>query len=131
MSEEGQDVDVNFNDGNSPSKNDDSDFAETFHDANGSNHSAQKINSGDVSSHIGVGKYAKTNIIFHVISAIFVVFSCICVSLIILVIYGYKISDITQSIKDIWSVFTPILTLSLGYLFGKRVDKKGQDKVKA
>lgn len=90
--------------------------------------SASMPEPGDVASHIGTGKYAKTNIIWYVISAVFVTFSCICISLVVLVIYDYKINDITQSIKDVWSVFTPILTLSLGYLFGKRVDKRGERK---
>lgn len=71
---------------------------------------------------IGTGKHAKTNIIWYIISSILVIFSCICISLFILVFYNYKISEVSQSIKDIWSVFTPIITLSLGYLFGKKTN---------
>lgn len=71
---------------------------------------------------IGTGKHAKTNIIWYVISSILVIFSCICISLFVLVLYNYKISEVSQSIKDIWSVFTPIITLSLGYLFGKKTN---------
>ncbi|EMR7550479.1 hypothetical protein WJ752_004605, partial [Salmonella enterica] len=76
--------------------------------------------TGGMSDNVGVGKHAQTNIIWYIISSTFIVFSCIAAALVILVVYGYNISEVTQSIKDIWSVFTPILTLSLGYLFGKQ-----------
>lgn len=28
--------------------------------------------------------------------------------------------DVISELKDVWSIFTPILTLALGYAFGKR-----------
>ena len=28
--------------------------------------------------------------------------------------------DVVSALKDVWSIFTPILTLALGYAFGKR-----------
>lgn len=80
----------------------------------------KKGDVGLMSNNVGTGKYAKTNIIWYIVSATFVVFSCICISFIILLVYGYEITGLTQSIKDVWGVFTPILTLSLGYLFGKQ-----------
>lgn len=88
---------------------------------------------GNMSDSVGVGKHAKTNIIWYVVSATFVIFSCIALALIILMVYGYKINDITQSIKDIWGIFTPILTLALGYLFGeqKRNSKSRKNKREA
>jgi len=87
----------------------------------------KRSSHGNYSDVIGTGKHAKTNIIWYMVSGVLVIFSCICVSLVILVIYRYNISEITQSIKDIWSVFTPIITLSLGYLFGKKSSATKKD----
>lgn len=39
--------------------------------------------------------------------------------MIVLSICAYNCEDGISKIKDIWSIGTPILTLSLGYLFGK------------
>lgn len=85
---------------------------------------------GAMSGNVGTGKYAKTNIIWYIVSATFVVFSCITAAFIVMSIYGYEIKDTSQSIKDIWGIFTPILTLALGYLFGKQgsVQKKNRKK---
>lgn len=86
------------------------------------------LSPGNLSNNVGVGKHAKTNIIWYIVSATFVIFSCIAASLVILIIYGYQITDITQSIKDVWGIFTPILTLALGYLFGEQAKDKAKDK---
>lgn len=34
--------------------------------------------------------------------------------------------DIIAELKDVWSIFTPMLTLTLGYAFGKRGDNKSE-----
>lgn len=80
----------------------------------------EKPEKGKMSDSVGTGKHAQTNIIWYIVSAIFVVFSCICSTLVVMSIYGYEINPVVQSIKDVWGVFTPILTLALGYLFGKQ-----------
>jgi len=81
---------------------------------------------GSMAGSVGTGKHAKTNIIWYIVSASFVVFSCIVSSLVVMTIYGYNVSSLSQDIKDIWGIFTPILTLALGYLFGKegKIKKK-------
>ncbi|AZP43681.1 hypothetical protein EJP81_18245 [Rahnella aquatilis] len=89
----------------------------------------KKPERGSMSGNVGTGKYAQTNIIWYIVSAIFVVFSCLAAALIVLSIYGYQISELSQSIKDIWGVFTPILTLALGYLFGKQGKVKNKKKI--
>lgn len=86
------------------------------------------VNNGVISDSIGTGKHAKTNIIWSIISSVLIIFSCICVCLFVLVIYRYNISDLTNSIKDVWSVFTPIITLGLGYLFGKKNNTNVKEK---
>lgn len=73
-----------------------------------------------MADNVGTGRHAQTNIIWYIVSATFVVFSCICSALVVMSIYGYEIKTLLDSIKDIWGVFTPILTLALGYLFGKQ-----------
>lgn len=91
------------------------------------NNNENSGHSGVMSNSVGTGKYAKTNIIWYIVSASFVVFSCISIALFVLVVYGYGISELTQSIKDMWGIFTPVLTLSLGYLFGKQGRSKQKD----
>lgn len=51
------------------------------------------------------------------ITAIICVF--VLIGMITLSIIAYDCNDGISKIKDIWSIGTPILTLSLGYLFGK------------
>ncbi|HGA3141950.1 TPA: hypothetical protein ACIR59_004264 [Enterobacter hormaechei] len=80
----------------------------------------EKHEKGKMADNVGTGRHAQTNIIWYIVSATFVVFSCICSALVVMSIYGYEIKTVLDSIKDIWGVFTPILTLALGYLFGKQ-----------
>ena len=87
-------------------------------------------NNGKYGDEIGTGKHAKTNIIWYIISAIFVVFSCISICIFVLEVNGFDIDKFSQSVKDLWGGFTPILTLSLGYLFGKKSVVKKEDDIK-
>lgn len=82
---------------------------------------------GTLSQPVGTGKHARTNIIWYIVSAIFVIFSCISSALIIMSIYGKDTKAVSESIKDIWGVFTPVLTLALGYLFGKQKTQKKKE----
>lgn len=67
---------------------------------------------------IGRGEDAKNSVIWHVIFTTFCIFSCIVSSLLIIDLYRTKGSGSLRIVKEIWSIFTPILTLSLGYMFG-------------
>ncbi|MDM3290057.1 hypothetical protein OGW02_10425 [Citrobacter sp. Ce105] len=73
---------------------------------------------GEYAKNIGTGNHAKTNVIYYIVSTTLVIFGCITASLIIIHIFGYSVTDLVSDIKDLWMVFTPIITLGLGYLFG-------------
>lgn len=80
--------------------------------------------TGSLSNPVGTGKHARTNIIWYIVSATFVIFSCIASAMIVMDIYGFNTKGLSENIKDMWGMFTPVITLSLGYLFGKQGKKK-------
>lgn len=70
---------------------------------------------------IGSGENAKNNISFTIIVSSFI---CIGVfTLFVLIDYWWlHCSDnktISEEIKEVWTMVTPLLTLTLGYVFGK------------
>ena len=73
---------------------------------------------GQVAKIIGSGENAQNSIVYKTIAWSFisgVLFSAI--------IFGYIVykgdGSPVDSIKNIWSIFIPVITLSLGYIFGK------------
>jgi len=82
--------------------------------------------SGEMSRNFGTGENAKINLILYIISTTLVIFSSIAAAIIVSNIFGFKTDEIIQYIKDLWSVFTPIITLGLGYLFG--ATKRNEEK---
>ncbi|MBV1823391.1 hypothetical protein [Komagataeibacter oboediens] len=80
---------------------------------------------------IGRGEDAKNSVIWHVIFTTFCIFSCATASLLIIDLFKTKGDRSLQIVKDIWSIFTPIITLSLGYMFGsdsmKRKNTSGEN----
>ena len=76
---------------------------------------------GSVSNYIGTGKYAKTNIVYTIIKWSFIVAGSL--TIIIVIMACSKITQFSvESITTIWKIFIPLITLSLGYLFGKGQD---------
>ncbi len=81
--------------------------------------SAQDL-PGKISYWIGSGKYARSAIIWSPIMLcfaaciLFFIFSIICVFL-----FEDKADIFLKNIKPIVSIFIPIITLALGYFFGK------------
>lgn len=73
---------------------------------------------GEYAKNIGTGNHAKTNVIYYIVSTTLVIFGCITASLIVIHTFGYSVADLVSDIKDLWMIFTPIITLGLGYLFG-------------
>jgi len=73
---------------------------------------------GEISKNFGTGENAKINLILYIISTTLIIFASIASAIIVINIYGFKTDAIIQYIKDLWSIFTPIITLGLGYLFG-------------
>ena len=74
--------------------------------------------AGELSRNFGTGEHAKINLILYIISTTLIIFSSIAAALMVINVFGFDTSSIIQYIKDLWSVFTPIITLGLGYLFG-------------
>jgi len=86
--------------------------------------------TGLLSEPVGTGKHARTNIIWYIISATFVIFAAISSALMIMTIYGVEIKTLSDSIKEMWGMFTPIITLALGYLFGRQGNSKKEKQIK-
>lgn len=86
--------------------------------------------TGLLSEPVGTGKHARTNIIWYIISATFVIFAAISSALMIMTIYGVEIKTLSDSIKEMWGMFTPIITLALGYLFGRQGNSKKEKQMK-
>jgi hypothetical protein len=85
--------------------------------------------AGTISEHIGTGEHAKNSFIWATLKYCF---KCgFLLSSFLMLAYLYCVIsngdsdkiDIVGGLKDIWSIFTPILTLALGYAFGKREQK--------
>lgn len=76
--------------------------------------------AGKIAGHIGTGRNAKDSFIWMTITWSFYIATGIS-----LLIFGRSFFDVAEneslldSIVQIWSVFVPIITLALGYAFGK------------
>lgn len=77
---------------------------------------------GKITSTIGTGAVAKDSIIYLVIRWSFISGTIITALLIInnwLFREDGKVPDLTNDIEATWSIIIPIITLALGYAFGK------------
>jgi hypothetical protein len=73
---------------------------------------------GTVAHVIGTGEHAQTAIVYTVVKwcfALGAVLSVIFVAVPLLRGHAVAVADV----KDVWSIFGPLITLALGYLFGK------------
>ncbi|MFW7624014.1 hypothetical protein [Klebsiella quasipneumoniae] len=71
---------------------------------------------------IGKGDDAKNSVVWHVITYSLTIYSCIVASLLVIDVLRNGGESALNIVKDSWAVFTPIITLSLGYMFGKKED---------
>jgi hypothetical protein len=85
---------------------------------------------GEMSKNFGTGENAKINLILYIISTTLVIFSSIAAALIVVNIFGFNTDSIIQHIKDLWAIFTPIITLGLGYLFGANKSEENKETEK-
>lgn len=75
---------------------------------------------GKITGHIGTGRNAKDSFIWMTITWSFYIASGISILLFIRSFDDVSIKeDLLGSIIQVWSVFVPIITLALGYAFGK------------
>ncbi|MGN7105192.1 hypothetical protein ACTHR6_26495 [Ralstonia holmesii] len=73
--------------------------------------------TGKIAEQIGSGSHAKNSIVYRTIGWSFLAGGVF--SLCVVFYSAFATSESPFSFKDVWSVFTPIITLALGYLFGK------------
>lgn len=71
------------------------------------------------SDKIGTGDDAKSSVVWFVITFTLTLYACLIAVLVIVDIFNNKGVNILENIKESWAIFTPIITLSLGYMFGK------------
>lgn len=85
----------------------------------------EKTFVGKITQQIGKGDDAKHSIIWTTIRWCFIIATGISAILFIFLGFAYynkninEINELKKFILTVWSVFTPIITLSLGYAFGK------------
>jgi len=73
---------------------------------------------GQVSKIIGSGENAQNSIVYKTITWSFL--SGVLFSVIVFAYIAYKgEGSPVDSVKSVWSIFIPVITLSLGYIFGK------------
>ena len=73
---------------------------------------------GQIAKIIGSGNNAQNSIVYKTISWSFL--SAIILSIVVFIYIAYKgIDNPLDSLKIVWSIFIPLITLSLGYIFGK------------
>ncbi|WP_112197820.1 hypothetical protein [Rahnella sp. NRRL B-41462] len=81
---------------------------------------------GTLAKEIGTGEHAKDSFIWMTLKYCFYI-GAILSACIFLAYFHFAFDrndpdriDVIAALKDIWSIFTPILTLALGYAFGKK-----------
>lgn len=74
--------------------------------------------SGRITETIGTGENAKNSIVWMTITWSFFIASTLSILLFSLVVAEKDFNYIGE-IKGVWSIFIPIITLALGYAFGK------------
>ena len=76
--------------------------------------------AGTISKRIGTGKNARDSFIWMTITWSFYVAGGVTLLLFVrAVMTCFQGTDFVEDIKSVWSLFVPIITLALGYAFGK------------
>lgn len=83
------------------------------------------LQTNAIAQHIGEGDNAKDSVVWFVITKIFYIYSIIILILLINDICRFSGVNCLNIIHDTWATYSPILTLSLGYMFGRK-EKKGK-----
>jgi len=77
----------------------------------------------NITNKIGTGDDAKNSVVWHVITYSLTIYSCIVAALLVIDVVNNGGNSALAIVKDSWAIFTPIITLSLGYMFGKKEDE--------
>lgn len=82
--------------------------------------------NGKIADTIGTGDNAKNSLVYLTIKWAFISATCIS-GLVVLNHWAFrendKVPDFTEDIQSIWKIIIPIITLALGYAFGKHENK--------
>lgn len=73
---------------------------------------------GAVTQQIGSGEHAQNSIVYRTILWSFIGGGLLSAASIIIALCNGSASALSE-VKDIWAIFAPLITLALGYLFGK------------
>lgn len=74
---------------------------------------------GEIAKLIGSGKHAQAAIVWQTIKFSFLSASVFSVLIFLSSLFISTVKFEIQTLITIWSIFVPLITLSLGYLFGK------------
>lgn len=74
---------------------------------------------------IGRGDQAKDSVVWYLITRLVRMSFVIIMILFAVDIYKNNGENCISLLKDVWSVFAPIITLAMGYLFGKKERSSG------
>ena len=83
--------------------------------------SSGKPTEGHYTKHIGSGENARNSFIYITIVWSFIVGSVTCGAIYIRTFAPPEMTamEIVEAMRGVWSIFLPIITLALGYAFGK------------
>lgn len=77
-----------------------------------------KSSKGEIADYIGSGEDAKNSFVWLTIALSF-----FCAGVISLLLFSLVVAEkdfkYVEEIKDVWGIFIPLITLALGYAFGK------------
>jgi hypothetical protein len=73
---------------------------------------------GAVTQQIGSGEHAQNSIVYRTILWSFVGGGLLSAAAVLIALTKGSTTPFAE-IKDVWSIFAPLITLALGYLFGK------------
>lgn len=91
--------------------------------------SGESSNPGVISKHIGTGNNAKDSFVWMTLRSCFWIAGICSVGAFSITVYrlyidnGFLEPTFIDDLRNLWSIFTPIITLALGYAFGKRDNK--------
>jgi hypothetical protein len=73
---------------------------------------------GAVTQQIGSGEHAQNSIVYRTILWSFIGGGLLSAASVVIALHRGSPS-VLDEVKDIWAIFAPLITLALGYLFGK------------
>jgi len=75
---------------------------------------------GRIAEHIGSGRHAQASLAYYAIVYSFIIGLILSMLTYIMIVLLDPKTSFVESVKSIWAIFIPIITLSLGYIFGKK-----------